>query len=152
MVSYLSRASETIRTVDCRAKCQRGNRTYTWNSHQATADLLRTDNVENLLGQTGEFTQHRGEDRQQRFDERHYQGVGAGQFADAIGKVGSGRRPELNASFPQDRPHDVLDRAHLVENRAAGDQKRTPNPTLPAFDMHLPVPASPHDLRESPGI
>src|ERR1700756_5216832 len=98
MGPYLSRASETIRTVDCRAKCQRGNRTYTWNSHQATADLLRTHNVENLLGQTGEFTQHRGEDRQQRFDERHYQGVGAGQFADAIGKVGSGRRPELDAS------------------------------------------------------
>ena len=26
MGPYLSRASETIRTVDCRAKCQRGNR------------------------------------------------------------------------------------------------------------------------------
>src|SRR4029077_13680155 len=87
MGPYLSRASETIRTVDCRAKCQRGNRTYTRNPHQTTADLLRTHNIENLLGQTGEFTQHRGEDRMQRLDDRHYQDVGAGQFATRLAKL-----------------------------------------------------------------
>jgi len=69
---------------------------------------------------------------------------------------------EPRAAAPQYRRRELTEvtaryragrgRRRVVEDHAAGDQKRTPKPTLPALDMHLPVPSRPHDLCQSPGI
>lgn len=68
------------------------------------------------------------------------------------GKRAARRQAQLDAGLAQDRPHCVLDRTHLVQHRAAGNQQRTPQPALPALDMHLPIPASAHDLRQRAGV
>jgi hypothetical protein len=62
----------------------------------------------------------------------------AGQFAHAPRKGGAGGRAKLEASLAQNGPHHVLDRAHLVEHGAAGDQKRAPQPAFAALDVNLP--------------
>src|SRR4051812_3783845 len=58
----------------------------------------------------------------------------------------------LEAGLAQDSPDHVLDRPHLVEHGAPGDQKRAPQSAPAALDMHLPEPARPHDLSQRPGI
>ena len=68
MRAYISRAAEPIRTIDRRTEGKRRDRANAGNAHQPAADRLRADDIENLLGQAGEFPQHRGEDRQQRLD------------------------------------------------------------------------------------
>ena len=49
------------------------------------------------------------------------------------------------AALPQNGPHHILDRAHLVHHRPAREQKRAPQPA--ALDMRL----SEHMCRTSPG-
>ena len=99
-----------------------------------------------------ELLQHRRQDREERLDERHHVPIVAGQFAHPAGKRHAARRAKLDAVFPQDRPHHVLDGPHLVQDRAPRDKERSPETTLPAFDVYLPVPSRSHDLGQRPGI
>ena len=72
------------------------------------------DDVEHLLGQAGELVQHRGEDRQQRLDERA--SAAASSPASSRTRAGEGRaarRAELEAGLAQHRPHPVLDRSRI---------------------------------------
>jgi hypothetical protein len=131
---------------------ERGDRSDARHAHQPPADLLPADDVEHLLRQTTELVQHRGEDRKERLDERHHQPIIAGKVMHSLGEGRAVWRAEFDAAFPQHRPHHVLDRSHLVQNRAAGDQERAPQPALPALDVDLPIPAGAHDLRQRAGI
>ena len=117
---------EAVRPVDRGAEGKRGDRSDARNAHQPPTDLLPTDDVENLLCQAGELLLHRGEDCKERLDERHHKTITVGEVAHSAGKSRAARRAELDAAFAQDRSHHVLDRPHLVQNRAPCDQKRAP--------------------------
>src|SRR3546814_2602806 len=82
-----------------------------------------------------------GEDRKQRLDQSHHVGVVAGELVDPGGKDLAPRRAELEAGFAQRRPHHVLERAHLVQNRTPRHQERSPLPALSALNVNLLVPA-----------
>src|SRR3546814_9155434 len=78
--------------------------------------------------------------------------VVAGELVDPGGKDLAPRRAELEAGFAQRRPHHVLERAHLVQNRTPRHQERSPLPALSALNVNLLVPARAHDLRQRPGV
>ena len=126
MGAHLPRASEPAGLVDRRSESKRRDRADARHTHQATADFLLADNFEDLLGPPGEFAQHRGKDCKQGLNERQHDGIGSGQLPNAIGEGCSSRLTELDTGFAQDRPYNVLDRPHLVEDRSAHNQKRAP--------------------------
>src|SRR3546814_19265823 len=80
-----------------------------------------------------------GEDRKQRLDQSHHVGVVAGELVDPGGKDLAPRRAELEAGFAQRRPHHVLERAHLVQNRTPRHQERSPLPALSALNVNLQI-------------
>lgn len=145
-------APEPLRLIDGGAECQCGDRPDAWYAHQAPADRLAADDDEDMPGQPVELLQHRGQDRQQRRDERQDQGIVPRHLAHPPGKGRAGRRAELDPALTQDRPHHVLDGSHLVEHGAARHQQRAPEPGLARLDVNLSVPARTHDLGERAGI
>ncbi len=126
MRAYVPRMPEAIGSVDCGAEGERCDGTDARNAHKSVTNGLLSDDLEDPLRQTSEFAQHRDEDREKRLDERRHFGIAAGQFAHAFDKICPARCAELDAGFPQDRPHHVFDRPHFVENCAARDKKRAP--------------------------
>lgn len=88
---------------------------------------------------------------QQRLDEFHRQGIVTGEGAYASGKGRAARRAEFEAGLPQQCPHHVLDRSHLVQDREARHQQRAPQPALLVLDVDLAVPPGAQDLRQGSG-
>ena len=124
-----SRSVEPFRGVDCRPERQGRERANARGAHHQPADWFVPDNVEGPFGQLGELAQHRDENLQQRLDRPREAFFAGDQIAGVSNEVFSARGSELQAGFAQDSANHVLDRPHLVENRAARHEKRAPGTT-----------------------
>lgn len=110
MRTDIPRVPGPLRPVDGGAEGKSDDRPAPWHAHQAPADRLAARDDEDLPGQPVELLQHRGQDRQQRRDERQDQGIVARRLAHPPGKGRTGRGAELDPALAQDRPHHVLAR------------------------------------------
>ena len=92
MGAHVPRPPEAVRPVDRGPEGERRDRADARHAHQPPADLLPRATVQNLLRQPGELRQHRGQDRQQRLDDRHHSPIIAGELAHAPGEGGAARQ------------------------------------------------------------
>lgn len=120
----VARASEPLRPIDRRPEGQPGDgptlgtfincrQTLSFRTSSRTC-LVRRANCSSVVASIP----------QQGLDEFHRQGIVTGEGAYASGKGRATRRAEFEAGLPQQCPHHVLDRSHLVQDREARHQQR----------------------------
>ena len=125
MRADVPRSPEALRAIDGGPEGESRDRADPRHAHQPSADLLLTNNGLDLLRQAGEPVQHRGQDREERLEERHHGLIVAGELAHAPGEGCAARHTELEAGLAQDgRTTFSIDRISFRTVRRATRSER----------------------------
>ncbi|AYC99601.1 hypothetical protein NCHU2750_02040 [Neorhizobium sp. NCHU2750] len=109
MGTDIARSTKAIGSVDGSTERQRGDRPDARYAYQLAACRLILGNAEHLFRETSALLEHRGKHRQQRLHQSDRQLLPGHDISHLAHEVRTAQCPKLDAAFPQNSPHDILD-------------------------------------------